>query len=246
MAVDGDVWPNARTWPRPTYVSRHGALRLIPQCLARPHVLGIIAPGPRRKRGLGIVTPTLPALVTTRRRRRKKRMASIRAAVVTVSDKGYAGQREDVSGPLLARILLQMGAEVVSQAIVPDERDAIEGVLLTLSHQPGLDLIVTTGGTGPAPRDVTPEATAAVFEREMPGLGEALRREGYRKTPMAMLSRGVAGIRGTTLIVNLPGSPRAVREGMDIRAPVLPHAIRMLRGEDTEHDADFTQGAPSA
>ena len=172
-------------------------------------------------------------------------MASIRAAVVTVSDKGHAGQREDVSGPLLARILHQMGAEVLSQTIVPDERDAIEGVLLTLSHEPALDLVVTTGGTGPAPRDVTPEATAAVIERELPGLAEVLRREGYRKTPMAVLSRGVAGIRGTTLIINLPGSPRAVREGMDTLAPILPHAIRMLRGVDTEHDAGFAQGAPS-
>ena len=98
-----------------------------------------------------------------------------------------------------------------------------------------VDLVVTTGGTGPAPRDVTPEATQAVIEREMPGLAEVLRSEGYRKTPLAVISRGVAGIRGQTLIVNLPGSPRAVREGMETLAPILPHAIKMLRGVETEH-----------
>lgn len=172
-------------------------------------------------------------------------MVPIRAAVVTVSDRGYAGIREDVSGPLLARILRQMGFEVLSETIVPDERDAIEAVLLELSHLPGLDLVVTTGGTGPAPRDVTPEATAAVIEREMPGLAEALRLEGYRKTPMAVISRGVAGIRGQTLIVNLPGSPRAVREGMDTLAPILPHTIRMLRGVDTEHRSGSAEGGAS-
>jgi molybdenum cofactor synthesis domain-containing protein len=162
-------------------------------------------------------------------------MNSIRAAVVTVSDKGYAGQRDDVSGPLLAGLLGQIGSDVLSQEIVPDELDEIEAALLRLSLLPGLDLIVTTGGTGPAPRDVTPEATLAVIEREMPGLAEALRRDGARKTPMAVISRGVAGIRGRTLIVNLPGSPKAVRDGMEVLAPILPHTVRMLRGVDTDH-----------
>jgi molybdopterin adenylyltransferase len=162
-------------------------------------------------------------------------MEPIRAAVVTVSDKGYAGEREDASGPLLANLLRKMGAEVVSQTVVPDEQAPIEAVLIELADEVRVDLVVTTGGTGPAPRDVTPEATQAVIERPMPGLAEVLRSEGYRKTPMAVISRGVSGIRGGTLFVNLPGSPRAVREGMETLSPILPHAIKMLRGVDTEH-----------
>jgi molybdopterin adenylyltransferase len=158
-------------------------------------------------------------------------MEPIRAGVVTVSDKGYAGEREDASGPLLADLLRKMGAEVVSQAIVPDERGLIERTLTALADEAHVDLVLTTGGTGPAPRDVTPEATRAVIEREVPGLAEVLRFEGYRKTPLAV-------IRGGTLIVNLPGSPRAVREGMETLAPILPHAIKMLRGVHTEHERE--------
>ncbi len=159
----------------------------------------------------------------------------IRAAVVTVSDKGFAGEREDVSGPLLAELIRKMGGDVVVQAIVPDELDQIADRLIELADGQEVDLIVTTGGTGPAPRDQTPEATWMVIEREMPGLAELLRFEGYHRTPLAVLSRGVAGIRGQTLIVNLPGSPKAVREGMETLSAVLPHAIKMLRGHDTEH-----------
>jgi molybdenum cofactor synthesis domain-containing protein len=162
-------------------------------------------------------------------------MEPIRAGVVTVSDRGHAGEREDVSGPLLANLLRNMGAEVVRQTIVPDEQAEIERVLTDLADEAHVDLVVTTGGTGPAPRDGTPEATRAVVERDMPGLAEVLRFQGYRKTPLAVISRGVAGIRGRTLIVNLPGSPRAVREGMETLAPILPHAIRMVRGVDTGH-----------
>ena len=162
-------------------------------------------------------------------------MEPIRAAVVTVSDKGYAGEREDVSGPLLADLLREMGADIVSQTIVPDEQAMIERTLIGLADEAGVELVVTTGGTGPAPRDVTPEATRAVIEREVPGLAEVLRFDGYRKTPLAVISRGVSGIRGQALIVNLPGSPRAVREGMETLSPILPHAIKMLRGRDTEH-----------
>jgi molybdopterin adenylyltransferase len=177
-------------------------------------------------------------------------MGSIRAAVVTISDKGYTGQREDVSGPLLTRLLQDMGADVVRQTIVPDEREEIVRLLVTLadeasedettgevaSEKRALDLVMTTGGTGVTPRDVTPEATRAVVQREMPGLAEALRFTGYRKTPLAAISRGVAGIRGRTLIINLPGSPSAVQDGMETLAPILPHVIRMIRGQDTEHD----------
>lgn len=170
-------------------------------------------------------------------------MEPIRAGVVTVSDKGYAGEREDSSGPLLADLLRKMGAEVMRQTIVPDERAEIERVLIALADEAQVDLVVTTGGTGPAPRDVTPEATRAVTEREVPGLAEVLRFEGYHKTPLAVISRGMAGIRGRTLVVNLPGSPRAVREGMETLAPILPHAIKMLRGVHTEHEQETTRHA---
>jgi len=162
-------------------------------------------------------------------------MDLIRGGVITVSDKGYAGIRDDVSGPLLAELLAQCRVSVVSYTIVPDEQDLIRQELLRLTDELGVELVVTTGGTGPAPRDVTPEATLSVIEREMPGVAEVLRFEGYRKTPMAVLSRGVAGIRGQALIINLPGSPKAVREGMEVLVPILPHAIKMLRGIHTEH-----------
>lgn len=170
-------------------------------------------------------------------------MDPIRASVVTISDKGYAGQREDVSGPLLVRLLRDLGAEVLHQTVVPDEQEAITRLLTRLvdeasekrSEDAALDLVVTTGGTGVTPRDVTPEATKSVIELEVPGIPEALRFTGYDKTPLAAISRGVAGIRGRTLIINLPGSPNAVRDGMETLAPILPHVIRMIRGQDTEH-----------
>ena len=163
-------------------------------------------------------------------------MKEIRAAVVTISDKGHAGQRDDVSGPVLADLVSKMGANVVRRDLVPDEEQEISRLLTDLADSVEVDLVVTTGGTGVTPRDVTPEATRAVIEREMPGLAEVLRLEGYRQTPLAVISRGVAGIRGKTLIVNLPGSPNAVREGMETLSPILPHAVQMMRGEDTEHD----------
>lgn len=160
----------------------------------------------------------------------------IRAAVITVSDKGYAGEREDVSGPRLASLLQEMGAEVVSRSIVPDEPHVLSDLLSRLADEEGVDLVLTTGGTGPTPRDRTPEATREVIEREMPGLAEALRFQGYQHTPLAVISRGIAGIRGHTLIVNLPGSPRAVEQGMEVLTPILPHTVRMIRGTDTEHE----------
>jgi molybdenum cofactor synthesis domain-containing protein len=158
-----------------------------------------------------------------------------RAGVVTISDKGFAGQREDLSGPLLVQLLQDIGAQAVVRTIVPDEPEQIQETLIHYADEEAVDVVVTTGGTGLTPRDQTPEATRAVIEREVPGLAEVLRFEGHRKTPLAVISRGVAGIRGRTLIVNLPGSPRAVREGMETLAPILPHAVRMARGEDTEH-----------
>ena len=166
----------------------------------------------------------------------------MRAATITISDKGYAGQREDKGGPLLAGLLRDMGANVVYQGIVPDEPDQIGALLIDLADNQGLDLIVTTGGTGPAPRDRTPEATRAVLEYEIPGIAEALRFEGYRKTPLAVISRGIAGVRGRCLIVNLPGNPKAVIEGMETLAPILPHTVQMIRGENLEHREHHHEG----
>lgn len=158
-----------------------------------------------------------------------------RAAAITVSDKGYAGQREDKSGPLLQELLRSQGYEVVYHAIVPDDKGQIAALLRHLADNSGADLIVTTGGTGAAPRDVTPEATHEVIEREMPGLAELIRMEGYKTAPFAVLSRGVSGIRGASLIINLPGSPKAVQEGMAILKSVLGHALQMLKGENLDH-----------
>ena len=162
-------------------------------------------------------------------------MTAIRASVITVSDKGHAGEREDTSGPLLRALLEQAGAVVVWASVVPDESEQVQASLLYCVHRLAADLVITTGGTGPTPRDITPEATRALIEREVPGLAEVLRLEGYRNSPLAVLSRGIAGVRARTLIINLPGSPKAVREGMQTLAPILPHAIQMVRGADTEH-----------
>ena len=157
------------------------------------------------------------------------------AAVITVSDRCFVGAREDKSGPLLEGLLAGLGLEVTYRAIVMDEREQIEALLCDLADNFEIDLIVTTGGTGAAPRDVTPEATKAVIDREMPGLAELLRMEGYKVTPFAVLSRGVAGIRKGSLIINLAGNPRAVREGMEILGPLLPHALQMVEGIDLDH-----------
>lgn len=151
--------------------------------------------------------------------------------MVTISDKGFYGERRDESGPLLCQLATKMGAQVVSTHLLPDEREQIAALLAHLADGGGVDLILTTGGTGPSPRDVTPEATQEVIEREMPGLAELMRWDGYHRTPFAVLSRGVTGIRQRTLIVNLPGSPKAVREGMEVLAPLLPPAIALIKDE---------------
>ena len=159
----------------------------------------------------------------------------IRAGVVTVSDGVAAGRREDVSGRVLREMLEALGARVEYVRVVPDEVEAIRQVLVEGADGLGLDLVATTGGTGLGPRDVTPEATLAVIHRAVPGLAEAMRWAGLQKTRSAMLSRAVAGVRGRTLILNLPGSPRGVRESLEAVADQLPHAIALLRGEQGLH-----------
>ncbi|MGB2982288.1 MAG: MogA/MoaB family molybdenum cofactor biosynthesis protein [Candidatus Bipolaricaulia bacterium] len=159
----------------------------------------------------------------------------IAAIVITLSDKVSAGEREDRSGPILVSALEEMGIRVVELLVLPDERKALTATLTERADCGDVDLIITTGGTGLAPRDVTPEATRSVLDRELPGVAEMLRAEGYRKTPYAVLSRGLAGSRKKCLIVNLPGSPKAVAEGMEVLEPILLHAIQMTRGEDLDH-----------
>lgn len=151
-----------------------------------------------------------------------------RGGVVTISDACSRGEREDLSGMAL-RELLGAVAEVTEIRMIPDERVRIEATLRELSAA-GLDLVLTTGGTGLGPRDVTPEATLAVVDRLVPGVAEAMRQESLKQTPHAMLSRGIAGVRGHTLIVNMPGSPKAVRECFAVIAPVLTHAVHILGG----------------
>ena len=155
-------------------------------------------------------------------------------AVITLSDKGAAGQREDKSGPAIAQRLREEGYDVVEQFLLPDDQGALKKALIRLADQRQLDLILTTGGTGFGPRDVTPEATLAVATRTAPGIAEAIRAASMAITPRAMLSRGASVIRGKTLIVNLPGSPKAVEESMDVFLPQMPHALGLLRGEDGE------------
>jgi len=155
------------------------------------------------------------------------------AGVLTASDRGSQGEREDSSGAAIEELLESVGGKIERRDVVPDERDRIAQRLIYWADA-GIDLIVTTGGTGFAPRDVTPEATRDAIEREAPGLAEAMRLEGLKHTPRASLSRAVAGIRGRTLIVNLPGSEKAVREGLGAILGVLPHAIETVRGEGGE------------
>lgn len=159
----------------------------------------------------------------------------LRAAILTVSDRSSRGERPDRSGPALVDAVTGYGWMVAATAVVADEAKQIQAYLLAWSGENQIDLILTTGGTGFAPRDITPEATQAVIERAVPGIAEAMRFESLKITPHAMLSRGIAGIRGKTLIVNLPGSPKAALENLATIAPVLPHAIELLQ-EDPESE----------
>jgi molybdenum cofactor synthesis domain-containing protein len=157
----------------------------------------------------------------------------MKVGILTVSDKGARGEREDRSGPAIREMIEAAGGEVVRARIVPDEPDEIRAALVEWSDE-GLDLVLTTGGTGFSPRDRTPEATKSVIDRETPGIPEAMRRAGLEKTPMAMLSRAAAGIRKRTLIVNLPGSEKAARESLEAIVPALSHGVDILRGTATE------------
>jgi molybdenum cofactor synthesis domain-containing protein len=156
----------------------------------------------------------------------------VKAAVLTVSDGVAAGVREDRSGDLLAELLAGEGFEVARE-VVPDERDAVAAAIERLAG--GARLVLTTGGTGVAPRDVTPEATRAVLDRDAPGIAEAIRADARTKTPHGLLSRGAAGVRGGTLVVNLPGSTGGCRDGFAVLQPALRHALELLAGEETAH-----------
>ena len=160
--------------------------------------------------------------------------------ILTISDKGWRGQRYDESGKAVRDSLSSLDTTVVKYEVVPDERDVIASKLAEWADEGSIDVIVTTGGTGLGPRDVTPEATLSVVDKVVPGLAEAMRAETFSKTPFALLSRAVAGIRGGCLIINLPGSPKAVRECLEVVLPVIPHAVEIIKGEVTEHTAPNT------
>jgi molybdenum cofactor synthesis domain-containing protein len=167
----------------------------------------------------------------------------IRLAIVTVSDKASRGEREDAGGPAILEALAdaQLAITRVDYRLIPDEEQRIGEALFHLSERPDVDLILTTGGTGLAPRDVTPQATLHAIEYEVPGIAEAMRAESLKVTPAGMLSRGVAGVRKGTLIINLPGNPKAVRENLATIAAALPHAISTLRGDVGEHSRPAAQ-----
>ena len=155
--------------------------------------------------------------------------------ILTISDKGARGQRYDESGQTIRDIFSDLGGDIVGYEIVPDEMDVIRQKLAEWADNKETDVIITTGGTGLGERDVTPEATIAVLDRVVPGLAEAMRAGSLSKTPMAMLSRATAGVRGKCLIINLPGSPRAVRECLEMVLPAIPHAVDIIKGVVTEH-----------
>ena len=155
------------------------------------------------------------------------------AAILTISDTRSAGTREDTTTDQMTEILKDAGIEVVATQLVPDEHDEIAAAIVQVADR--ADLVLTSGGTGLAPRDVTPEATRSVLDREAPGIAEAMRAETARLQPLAWLSRAVAGQRGTTLVVNLPGNPKAVRECLDVLVPMLPHALKLSSGGGGQH-----------
>jgi molybdenum cofactor synthesis domain-containing protein len=158
----------------------------------------------------------------------------IKVAILTASDKGSRGERQDRSAQVIRELIAKIGGEVVAYDVAPDEREILTEKLAQYADIKRVDLVLTTGGTGLSPRDVTPEATRDVVERLIPGIAEAMRIKGLEKTPRAMLSRAIAGSRGPTLIINLPGSPRAVRENLEVILPAIPHALETLQGRGGE------------
>ena len=156
---------------------------------------------------------------------------TIRFGILTLSDRSARGEREDASGPALADLIRTQSWSVAEQAILPDDESAIRAALIAWADSGRFDVILTTGGTGFAPRDITPEATRAVIQREAPGLAEAMRSDSLKKTSHAMLSRAVAGIRGRTLIINLPGSPKGAVENLQTVLPVISHAVQLLKDD---------------
>jgi molybdenum cofactor synthesis domain-containing protein len=161
----------------------------------------------------------------------------LNTGIITVSDKGWQGQRQDKSSQVIKDSLSSLDYHIEKYEIVPDEADIIAGRLIEWADEGSIDIILTTGGTGLAQRDVTPEATLSVVEKVVPGITEAMRAETFKVTSSAILSRAAAGVRGRCLIINLPGSPKAVRECLEVIIPVIPHAIEIIKGEVTEHKA---------
>ncbi|MBN1376226.1 MAG: MogA/MoaB family molybdenum cofactor biosynthesis protein [Dehalococcoidia bacterium] len=159
----------------------------------------------------------------------------INAAVLTISDKSSKGERGDSSGDYIVTALRKLGITVAKYEVIPDDLDTIAGMLRQWADMGDTDLIFTTGGTGLAPRDVTPEATCMVIEKEVPGIADMMRSSGFKNTPTAILSRALAGMRGRCLIINLPGNPRAVREYLELIMPIIPHAIDTLHGKIDDH-----------
>ena len=158
----------------------------------------------------------------------------IKVGILTISDKGSKGEREDLSGKVIGEVVKEINGEVKYYQIIPDEKNIIQEELVKAVDKLHLDLILTTGGTGLAKRDVTPDATLEVIEKEVPGISEIIRSESFKKTDRAILSRGVAGIRKESLIINLPGSPKGVRESLETILEALPHGIEILKGQATE------------
>jgi len=161
--------------------------------------------------------------------------------ILTISDKGWQGQRYDKSGKVIKDSPFVLDNRVVKYEVVPDEVDIIAGKLSQWADEGDVDIILTTGGTGLGPRDVTPEATLSIVDKVVPGFGEVMRAGTLKVTPLAILSRAVAGVRGKCLIINLPGSPKAVRECLEVILPVIPHAIEIIKGEVTEHTLPDTE-----